>query len=78
MPYFHSRKRWTGWDLNPRPQHLSKMLFITCLKGAAMERELLKSVPLVIMMCHRQASTSPNNTSSINRINITRAAIMIP
>ena len=20
MPYFTSRKKWTGWELNPRPQ----------------------------------------------------------
>ena len=25
MPYLYNSKKWTGWDLNPRPQHLLKM-----------------------------------------------------
>ncbi|HKG72164.1 MAG TPA: hypothetical protein VKA87_09695 [Nitrososphaeraceae archaeon] len=24
IPYFQSRKKWTGWDLNPRPQLTAK------------------------------------------------------
>jgi hypothetical protein len=24
----YNRKKWTGWELNPRPQHLSHIAFL--------------------------------------------------
>jgi len=30
MPYLYNRKKWTGWDLNPRPQQ--RMLVVDAIE----------------------------------------------
>ncbi len=31
IPYFQHKKKWTGWDLNPRPKPSQFLILLTCL-----------------------------------------------
>ena len=44
IPYFHHRKKWTRWELNPRPQTIDiRLLAILDLRNQDIQRD---KVPL--------------------------------
>jgi len=53
IPYFQHRKKWTGWDLNPRPQPTSQgRTLYPNLYDRAAERKLFKSHQLHAFSLH--------------------------
>jgi hypothetical protein len=48
IPYFPHRKRWTGWELNPRPQHM-RMLISSTVNGK--KKKLVQLPPAPFFLC---------------------------
>jgi hypothetical protein len=60
VPKFPRGKKWTGWELNPRPEPaFSKAVLLTSyLKGRSVERELYGSNPTQFTLFYTHAATA--------------------